>query len=334
MQQKDLVRRLVRVISDAKVDSRMIELEITESMLMRNAEQAGQMLRELKQFGIRLSVDDFGTGYSSLGYLKSFPLDTLKIDRSFVRDIASNPDDAMITGAVISMAHSLHLRVVAEGVENAAQLALLAAGGCDEMQGYYFSRPLAAEPCAALLRDHPPLQVPGQPAGSEHAVLVLDDDAGVLSLMNRVLSRDGYRVLTASSAAAAFDLLATQRVDLVISDHRMPEMTGVEFLRRVKGLYPGSVRIVMSGHVDVETVTEAINQGAVYKVLAKPLDFDQLRANIKEAFAHKALLDENRALTERLRLLRRGLDTTSRRGGELVEPDTTAQHGRRAAHGA
>ena len=102
---------------------------------------------------MRIAIDDFGTGYSSLSYLKRFPIDSLKIDRSFVTDLPGDQDDASIAQAVITMAHALRLKVVAEGVENEAQLEFLAANGCDEMQGYYFSRPLPAESCSQFLRE-------------------------------------------------------------------------------------------------------------------------------------------------------------------------------------
>jgi EAL domain-containing protein (putative c-di-GMP-specific phosphodiesterase class I) len=120
---------------------------------MRNPEHAAHVLRRLNEIGIRLSVDDFGTGYSSLAYLKSFPLDTLKIDRSFVKDIMSCSDDAAIVQAIIALAQSLQLITVAEGVEDNAQLALLTAFGCNEYQGYYFSRPVPPGEFASLLKE-------------------------------------------------------------------------------------------------------------------------------------------------------------------------------------
>jgi diguanylate cyclase (GGDEF)-like protein/PAS domain S-box-containing protein len=149
----DLDHRIQRILSETGTDPGMIELEITEGVLMQNAEQVIGILRNLRQMGIRLAVDDFGTGYSSLAYLRSFPLDSLKIDRSFISDVTTNPDAALIVRAVISMARNLGLKVVAEGVETASQLAFLAASGCDEIQGFLFARPADANACTRLLRE-------------------------------------------------------------------------------------------------------------------------------------------------------------------------------------
>jgi EAL domain-containing protein (putative c-di-GMP-specific phosphodiesterase class I) len=135
------------------VDSSLLELELTESMLMTDSEAAVTILKNFKAFGIRLSVDDFGTGYSSLAYLKRFPLDALKIDRTFIRDVCTDKDGATIVLAIINLAHSLKLKVIAEGVETLAQLQFLKAHGCDEVQGYYFSRPLPAEQCTHALAE-------------------------------------------------------------------------------------------------------------------------------------------------------------------------------------
>jgi EAL domain-containing protein (putative c-di-GMP-specific phosphodiesterase class I) len=123
-----------------------------ESLLLANADVTFSVLQELKTMGLTLAIDDFGTGYSSFNYLRQFRVSKLKIDRSFIRDVAVDPDDAAITTAIISMAKSLHLKVIAEGVENEAQMSFLRKHHCDEIQGYYFSKPLAVDKVADKLR--------------------------------------------------------------------------------------------------------------------------------------------------------------------------------------
>jgi diguanylate cyclase (GGDEF)-like protein/PAS domain S-box-containing protein len=149
----DLAGTIRRVLEAYDVKPALVEVEITESAIMTNADEAIRTLETLEALGVKTSVDDFGTGYSSLGYLKRFPLHALKIDRSFVRDITSDPDDATITQAVISMAHSLQLKVVAEGVETEAQLEFLERYGCDEVQGFLYSKPIPGDECGAMIAE-------------------------------------------------------------------------------------------------------------------------------------------------------------------------------------
>ena len=134
------------------LDPKYLELELTESALMTRTESTASILSTLRGVGVRVAADDFGTGYSSLSYIRKFPLDALKIDQSFIRQITTIPDETTIVRAIISMGRSLDLRVIAEGVETQDQLDFLRAHGCDEAQGYFFSRPVPAEQFAALLR--------------------------------------------------------------------------------------------------------------------------------------------------------------------------------------
>ena len=142
-----------KVLRETGLAPQYLELELTESLLLSNADVTFSVLQELKAMGLKLAIDDFGTGYSSLSYLKHFPVGKLKIDRSFIRDVAVNPDDAAITTAIISMAKSLNLLVIAEGVENEAQMSFLRTHHCDEIQGYYFSKPLTVDAVADRLRN-------------------------------------------------------------------------------------------------------------------------------------------------------------------------------------
>jgi diguanylate cyclase (GGDEF)-like protein/PAS domain S-box-containing protein len=152
--QEDLVESVAEILESMGLDAKHLELELTESIVMNSAELFINKLRQLEDLGVQLSIDDFGTGYSSLSYLKRFPLHHLKIDQSFVRDIATDADDAAITSTVISLGHSLNLKVIAEGVETEEQVAFLRDHHCDEMQGYYFSKPLPAAQFANLLRQY------------------------------------------------------------------------------------------------------------------------------------------------------------------------------------
>ena len=147
-----LLDDIAEVIETTGIDPGLLELEITESMVMHNLDAALEKLRAIKKMGVRLAIDDFGTGYSSLAQLKRFPIDTLKVDRSFIREIQTNAQDQAITEAIIAMGRNLGVTVVAEGVETAEQQAFLSSRACDEMQGYYFSKPCHPDGFAKLLR--------------------------------------------------------------------------------------------------------------------------------------------------------------------------------------
>ena len=269
------------------VDARLLALEVTESALMCDTERTIATLARLRALGVRIAIDDFGTGYSSLAYLKRFPVDLLKIDIAFIRELTHNPDDAALVDAIIAMAHSLHLDVIAEGVETEAQLTYLARRRCDKIQGYYFSRPLPAAQYTQLLRDDTRLVLPAAlTAAPVRTLLIVDDEPHVLSALTRLLRQDGYRILTASGAAEAFQLLAQHPVHLILCDQRMEEMSGTELLDKVKDMYPDTFRIILSGYTDLKTVMEAINRGSLYRFYTKPWDSRVLRDNIRAAFRH------------------------------------------------
>lgn len=280
-------------LAQAQLPAELLELEITETVLLANADRAIFTLHALRDLGVRIALDDFGTGFSSLNYLKRLPIGKVKIDRSFIQDVISDRHDAAITQGIISMAHHLKLKVIAEGVETEEQVAFLKKSHCDEFQGYYFAKPIPLATLKHYLqqqRAQHRLPAPGGVAeNGTQTLLLLDDEENILRALTRVLRRDGYQILTASRAQDAFALLAKHEVQVIISDQRMPEMNGTAFFSQVKDLYPDTIRIVLSGYTDLTSVTEAINQGAIYKFLTKPWDDAQLRATVAQAFQHQVL---------------------------------------------
>jgi len=150
-QHPDLTAQVQRALEETRLAPECLEIEITESSAIHSPETAAHTLRELKALGVRIALDDFGTGYSSLAYLKRFAIDTLKIDRSLTAEITRDPGDAAVASAVIALAHTLKLRVVAEGVETEDQLSFLAARRCDRAQGFLLGAPVPAEECSILI---------------------------------------------------------------------------------------------------------------------------------------------------------------------------------------
>lgn len=294
----DIAAHIQAIALACACDPSWLGLEITESMMIEDPSHTTGALHQLKAIGFEISIDDFGTGYSSLSRLNDMPVDIVKIDRSFVPDVTASIEDVSITRAIINMAHGLQLRVLAEGVETEGQLGLLIANGCDLIQGYYFSKPVPADEVERMVRERRrlPEKFVARVDGGR-TLLLVDDEQNILSALKRLLRKDGYRILCASSAAEGLQLLAEVSIDVIVSDQRMPGMTGVEFLQRAKDLYPDTVRIVLSGFTDLQSIIDAVNEGAIYKFLMKPWDDERIRAHIAEAFRQKRLADENRRLT-------------------------------------
>ena len=282
---------IVAALEDNNLSGDLLELELTESSLMANVGNSMAKLQALKQRGVQVSIDDFGTGYSSLAHLRNFPVDRLKIDIAFIRELTSNPNDVSIVQAIIRMAHSLKLEVVAEGVETAGQLAYLRSQDCDQMQGYYFSAAVPASRVEEMLREEKRLPlVDRENPEAAKTLLLVDDEECILTSLHRLFRQDGYRILMAGSAAEGFELLARHQVQVILCDQRMPTMNGTEFLDRVKDIHPATLRIILSGYTDLKTILEAINRGSIYHFYTKPWDNRLLRENIREAFRHHRLL--------------------------------------------
>jgi len=153
---QDVARHVTEVLEQTGLDPSRLELELTESIVIQNNKNTSNNLRQLQEMGVTFSIDDFGTGYSSLAYVKNFPVNRLKIDQGFIRNLANDLNDAAIVRAIVSLGHSLNLDVIAEGVEDAEQLEILRKEGCDEVQGYFFSRPIPAKDFMLLFRRKAP----------------------------------------------------------------------------------------------------------------------------------------------------------------------------------
>jgi len=285
-----LVETVSMALAAHRLDPRLLVLELTESAVMNDPAAAAIALHALRKIGVGLALDDFGTGYSSLAHLKHFPFDSVKIDRSFITDITSNPEDAAIASAIIAMAHGLKLKVVAEGVETQGQFNYLRARSCDEMQGYLFGPAVPRDEFESQLRSSRRLRMPAADPADQLTLLIVDDEPGIRASLARMLRSDGYRILQADSGQAGLDVLALNEVQVIISDQRMLGMTGTEFLSAVSQLYPNTVRMILSGFTDLKVVTDAVNRGSVFKFLTKPWDDDVLREQVRDAFRrHRAI---------------------------------------------
>jgi len=316
----DLLAQVKSALSEFNIDPALLYIEVTEGALMDDSERSDAVFRELKALGLKLSLDDFGTGYSSLSSLKRFPFDEVKIDRSFVMDVTNNRNDALIVNVIVSMAHGLGLKVIAEGVETEAQCEIMRTSVCDEIQGYLFSKPIASDTIEAFFKQNP--QLPAhllRHRKPSRTLLLVDDEPNIVAALRRLFRRDGHVILTASSGPEGLDVLAKNKVDVIISDQRMPGMTGVEFLRAAKAIYPDTIRIVLSGYTELQSVTDAINEGAVYRFITKPWEDDALREHVQNAFEFKELLEENQQLNIKIRASNQELVATNRHLDEVLQ---------------
>ena len=294
-------------------------LEITEAVLQQAGPDGDASLAALKALGLNLTLDDFGTGHSSLSSLKRFPFDAVKIDRAFIAGVVNDSGDAALCKTIISMAHHLGMKVVAEGVETEGQCDFLRRNMCDMIQGYFFAPALAPDGIDALLRDArtlPPHLLRMQKP--QRRLLLVDDEQNIVAALKRLLRPDQYQVYTANSGQQGLDVLAQHPVDVIVSDQRMPGMFGVDFLRKAKQLYPDTIRIMLSGYTELQSVTDAVNEGAIYKFLTKPWEDELLRGHIAEAFRLKEIADDNERLNLEVRSANQELASANRRMEQLL----------------
>jgi len=242
--QPGLTEIIRQALQDSGLAPQWLELELTESASMHDPDATLNTMRQLHEMGVQISIDDFGTGFCNLGYLKRFPVDKLKIDQSFVREITTQPDDLVISRLVVAMGHLLQLRVVAEGVETEGQLILLSEAGCDILQGYYFSRPVEADDCALLLASETRLPEPKRHY-AHHLLLWIDTHGPASEVSSDWLNQTDYHVLRVDNIKQGFETLATHEVGIVILDPAQDELASIELMRHIAKMYPNTLRILL-----------------------------------------------------------------------------------------
>ncbi|MHB8340019.1 MAG: EAL domain-containing protein, partial [Mycobacteriales bacterium] len=271
---RSLAANVAEALARAGTDPQLLCLEVTESLLMADVGAAATTLGELKALGVAVSVDDFGTGYSSLAYLQRLPLDEVKIDKSFVTGLGTNPEDTAIVAAVVAMAHALALTVVAEGVETEDQLGRLRGLGCDYAQGYHLARPQPAAGIDELLGADPerhrllaggprPAAAAGAPPRAQ-TVLVADDATDVRELARVSLAAGGFSVHEARTGAEALSAALRVRPDCVVLDLGLPDISGLEvcrMLRAAPATYDCTIVVLTSRAGAVDKV-DAFSAGA------------------------------------------------------------------------
>lgn len=258
--------------------------EITESTVMADPAKAIETMHRMKDLGLKLAIDDFGTGFSSLSALKRVPADYLKIDRAFVAELPACANDAAIVVSIISLAHSLGLRVIAEGVETESQMLYLRGHGCDAMQGYYYARPMVGKDLKAMMSKDARLRFARHRDLPERTLLLVDDEPRIQSALRRMLRREGYSLVFADNAEQALEIMARQPVGVVISDMRMPGMSGAELLAHVHKRYPAVVCMLLSGMPNLSLDSSVFAGVPVFRVLHKPWEDREVVESLREAF--------------------------------------------------
>jgi len=295
------VVRVRAVMAQFGIAPSWIKIEMTESTLMHDATESLVKMQQLQALGVNFSIDDFGTGYSSLAYLKRFPFSQLKIDRSFINDVYTDPDSAALVRSMISMGHNLGIRVIAEGVETVEQLGFLSKAGCDEIQGYFYARPLPVDVCWQKLQHKEHFVLPADIyTSSQRCLLLVDSETNILAALQRELRLENYQLLTAETAKQAIELLAKHQVDVVLTDLRLIDMAGVDFLQKIRAIYPDVIRMVLSGTTEISGILKAVNECVIYRFITKPWEPAELKVQLADAFKLRDVLTENQQLKLKL----------------------------------
>lgn len=294
-EQADGVALLERQMVRTGTDPRSIGIIVNHAQLLSESERVSQALRKCKGLGLSITLDDLDVGHIHPTYLRSMPIDAVRICAASMQDITVDFVRPSMARGWIDLAHDLCWQVWIKNVDDPALLPHLQRHLCEWVQGPAIAKRMSADEFNHYAQTHG-----GASASSTVAtrtLLLVDDEENILASLKRLFRPQGYKIILANSGQEGLDRLKEAPVDVIISDQRMPNMTGVEFLRQAKTIRPETIRIVLSGYTELQSITEAINEGAIYKFLTKPWDDDLLKAQIVEAFRQKEMMDENHRLS-------------------------------------
>jgi EAL domain-containing protein (putative c-di-GMP-specific phosphodiesterase class I) len=284
MSAADLTRLVLRTLNDAGLEPGLLCLEITESVLMEDVGASRMVLQSLKELGVKLAIDDFGTGYSSLLYLRRFPVDIIKVDRSFVSGLGQNSEDGAIVAGVLGLANALGVGAIAEGVEQPEQADKLAALGCEQAQGFLWSRPLPADELEASFERLWPRTAPMREPGQPLRVVLADDRPEMRATVRLALElAGGFDVIgEVGTGTAAIAIAREQQPDLLLLDVLMPEMTGLEALPHIAHVAPATTVVILTA-VDT-TMLHAEECSAAAATFDKAIGPAKLVKQLQELF--------------------------------------------------
>ena len=323
---------VAQALEEADISAASLAVAVPALVFHNPSEAWLAALEALRTQGVEMVVRGFGTDPVPLEHLCLHPVDRVQLDASMVQKLTAEGVHAKVCGGLIEMAHGLGWQVLAEGVTTEEQLEILMALGCDQAQGAYLGMGVDDDAFGSLLltgQEAPEPLAVGR--SRQRTLLLVDDEENIVSSLKRLFRRDGYHILTANSGAEALNVLAANEVHVILSDQRMPGMTGVEFLREAKVRCPGSVRITLSGYTDLQSIIDAVNEGAVYKFLTKPWEDARLREHVAQAFEQFELASENVRLGMEVRAINRDLASVNQRLERMV---VSAHERRRAMQSA
>ncbi|MBK1695458.1 hypothetical protein CKO09_12020 [Chromatium weissei] len=290
-----LPEEIAEALKKTGVAPQLLQIELLEGQLLDDPEQTRRQLNAIREIGVSVALDDFGTGYSSLSYLSRFPVDFLKIDRSFVRHLNENSGNLAIVRATIAMAQGLGMRTVAEGVETEAELMLLHRLHCHFVQGYYTGKPMSATAFAQFISAKPETVLP--PALFKlvlHGVLIVEDDPIQRQLFTQQLTNQGFSVFAVDSAEAVWNVIASEEIYVLMADYGLPGMDGITLLQQVRDRYPEIVRIMLSAASDAHIPAAAINRGSVFRYFTKPCRTQDLCDAVREGIHLAQMMRQSR----------------------------------------